>query len=57
MYRSQPFHPYMGGTLPSSATGTGKKGGSICAGTVEVQSIAIISFSSDECMVKGVQIT
>ena len=57
MYRSQPFHPYMGGTLPSSATGTGKKGGSICAGTVAVQPIAIISFSSDECMVKGVQIT
>ena len=56
MYRSQPFHPYMGGTLPSSATGTGKKGGSICAGTVAVQSIIIISFSSDDCIVKGVQI-
>ena len=56
MYRSQPFHPYMGGTLPSSATGTGKKGGSICAGTVAVPSIIIISFSSDDCIVKGVQI-
>ena len=56
MYRSQPFHPYMGGTLPSSATGTGKKGGSICAGTVAVQSIAIISFNSDDCILKVVQI-
>ena len=56
MYRSQPFHPYMGGTLPSSATGTGKKGGSICAGTEAVQSIAIIAFSSDDCTVKRVQI-
>ena len=56
MYRSQPFHPYMGGTLPSSATGTGKKGGSICAGTVAVQPIAIISFNSDDCIVKVVQI-
>ena len=55
MYRSQPFHPYMGGTLPGSATGTGKKGGSICAGTVAVQSIAIISFNSDDCIVKVVQ--
>ena len=56
MYRSQPFHPYMGGTLPSSATGTGKKGGSICEGTVAVQSIAIIFCSSDDFFVKGVQI-
>ena len=56
MYRSQPFHPYMGGTLPSSATGTGKKGGSICAGTVAVKSIAIIFFSSDDFFAKGVQI-
>ena len=46
----------MGGTLPSSATGTGKKGGSICAGTVAAKSIAIIFFSSDDFFAKGVQI-